>query len=137
MGEVKHAVLRWRDGLVFTGGEPAGPQVTIDADNREAPGPMLQLLLAAAACSATDVLLILRKMRTDVRRLEVALDGTRRDEEPRRYVRLDLAWTVAGEGLDEAKVRRAIELSLEKYCSVMATLAPDLVVHYDVRLAGA
>ena len=60
--------------------------------------------------------------------------GVRREEEPRRYVSMHLTFRLRGAGLDEAKARRAIELSLEKYCSVVASLADDLPVTYDVDL---
>jgi len=67
--------------------------------------------------------------------VDVAVQGTRRDEEPRRVTAIHYRWTITGAGLDEAKVRRAIDLSLEKYCSVHASLAPDIPVSYDITLA--
>ena len=69
--ETKHATLRWLDGMRFEGGEPDGPQVVIDADNATAPGPMLQLLLAAASCAGADVVSILKKMQVGLESLEV------------------------------------------------------------------
>ena len=61
--ETKHITLAWRGDLRFVGGEPGGPTVEIDADNATAPGPMLQLLLAAASCSAADAVLMLGRCR--------------------------------------------------------------------------
>src|SRR2546426_3043556 len=84
------------------------------------------LLVAAATCSASDVVLILEKQRVTLRAFEVALRGTRREEEPRRYTALHFVFTISGDGVDETKARRAIDLSLEKYCSVVASLAPDI-----------
>jgi putative redox protein len=92
------------------------------------------LLVAAATCSASDVVLILEKQRVALRALEVALRGTRREEEPRRYTALHFVFTISGDGVDETKARRAIDLSLEKYCSVVASLAPDIHITYDVAL---
>ena len=66
-GETKRVVLEWRDQLVFQGGEPGGPVTVIDGDNAAAPGPMLTLLLAAAACTGSDVVVILQKMRVPLR----------------------------------------------------------------------
>jgi putative redox protein len=132
--ETKHVTLTWQAGLRFEGGEPGGPQVPIDADNETAPGPMLQLLLAAASCSASDVVLILARMRENLRRLTVDAFGERRDEVPKRYLSLKLRFTVAGEGLDETAVRRAIDLSIEKYCSVIHSLAADIRVSYELVL---
>jgi putative redox protein len=132
--ETKRVALAWRDGLVFTGGEPGGPLTVVDGDNAEAPGPMLTLLLAAAACSGADVVVILRKMRVALRELRIEAQGLRREAEPRRYTALHFEYHIAGEGADETKVRRAIDLSLEKYCSVVNSLAPDIAISYGVTL---
>ena len=132
--ETKHATLRWLDGMRFEGGEPGGPQVVVDADNATAPGPMLQLLLAAASCAGADVVSILKKMQVGLESVEVAMEGTRRAEHPKRYTAIHYTWTIKGTGLDEAKARRAIDLSMEKYCSVLHSLASDIAMSYDLRL---
>jgi len=132
--ETKHIALSWTGGLRFEGGEPGGPVSLVDGDNVTAPGPMLHLLLAVASCSAADVVDILAKMREELTSLEVEAWGDRRDDPPRRYTSLRLRFRVRGESLAEAKVRRAIDLSLEKYCSVIHSLAPDIPVHYELDL---
>jgi putative redox protein len=132
--ETKHVTLHWQGDLRFEGGEPDGPRVVIDAENTTAPGPMLQLLLAAASCSAADVVSILKKMQVGLESLEVRGEGLRRTEHPKRYTAIHFVWTIRGTGLDETKARRAIDLSIEKYCSVMHSLAPDITVSYDLRL---
>ena len=132
--ETKRVTLVWRDGLAFEGGEPGGPTTRIDGDNTTAPGPMLTLLLAAASCTGADVAAMLRKMRVGLRELRIEAQGDRRELEPRRYTAIRLEYYVAGDGLDEAKARRAIDLSLEKYCSVIHSLAPDITLSYGLRL---
>lgn len=134
-GETKRVVLAWQQDLRFAGGEPGGPVVTVDGDNTTAPGPMLSLLLAAAACTGSDVVIILQKMRLSFDRLTIEAAGVRRDQEPRRYTSIHLEYRVGGEGIDPTKVRRAIELSLEKYCSVVHSLAPDIAITYALSLA--
>ncbi|HEX5004886.1 MAG TPA: OsmC family protein [Gemmatimonadales bacterium] len=133
--ETKRVTLRWLDHLRFEGGEPGGPTVVIDADNTTAPGPMLQVLLATAACAGADVVPMLEKMRVKVTSLELRMSGLRRDEAPRRYLAIHYAWTIRGDGLDETKARRAIDLSMEKYCSVLHSLAPDIATSYDLDVA--
>ena len=133
--EVKRIALDWERGMIFRGGAPDGPQVTIDADNGQAPGPMLTLLLAAASCSGADVVTILEKMRVGLRQLRIEVHGTRREEPPRRYTAIRFEFHLAGDGLDENKARRAIDLSLQKYCSVVASLAPDIALSYGLTLA--
>ncbi|MBA3522426.1 MAG: OsmC family protein [Gemmatimonadales bacterium] len=133
--ETKRVTLAWQERLVFRGGEPDGPTTRIDGDNREAPGPMLQLLLAAAACTGSDVVVILEKMRVGLRELTIEVAGIRREEEPRRYVAIHMDYRLAGQGLDENKARRAIELSIQKYCSVIHSLAPDIQITHGLTLA--
>jgi|SRR5215210_4205472 len=133
--ETKRISVAWKEGLQFVGGEPDGPTVTIDGDNAAGPGPMLALLLAAASCTGSDVVLILQKMRVPFTDLHIEVAGVRRETEPRRYVSLHLDYRIGGSGIDPAKARRAIDLSLEKYCSVMHSLAPDIAVTYALSLA--
>ena len=132
--ETKRVSLRWQEGLVFRGGEPGGPEMTIDGDNAVAPGPMLTLLLAAAACTGADVVLILGKMRVSLSEFRLEASGERRAEEPRRYTAIHLDYHLAGDGLDEQKARRAIDLSIEKYCSVLHSLAPDIRITRGLTL---
>jgi putative redox protein len=132
--EIKRATLTWQEGLRFTGGEPGGPAITVDGENVIGPGPMLTLLVAAAACSGSDVVLILKKMQVNLHELRIEVAGTRREEEPRRYVAIHLDYHLGGDGIEPVKARRAIDLSLEKYCSVIRSLAPDIAVTYALSL---
>jgi putative redox protein len=134
-GETKNVILNWQQDFRFEGGERGGPLVIIDGDNTAAPGPMLTLLLAAGACTGSDVVAILRKMRMPFERLTIEAAGVRREQEPRRYVSIHLDYRIGGSGIDPVKARRAIELSLEKYCSVIHSLAPDLAITYALSLA--
>jgi putative redox protein len=134
LAETKRVSLTWKEGLRFAGGAPGGPTTTIDGDNVTAPGPMLTLLLAAASCTGSDVVVILEKMRIKLRDLRIEVAGVRRDEEPRRYVAIHFDYHLAGEGLDEPRARRAIDLSLDKYCSVIHSLAPDIRITHALTL---
>jgi len=134
VGDVREITMRWREQLLFEGGAPGRPVIVVDGDGAAATSPVELLLLAAATCSAADVVTILRKQRVVLRALDVRVSGTRREAEPRRYTALHMVFTVSGDGADEAKARRAIDLSLEKYCSVVASLAPDIPVTYDLAL---
>lgn len=135
MQETKRVSLVWQEGLRFVGNEPGRPSTTIDGDNAVAPGPMLTLLLAAASCSGSDVVLILQKMRVQLRELKIEVSGVRREQEPRRYTAIHLDYHLRGEGLDHAKATRAVKLSVEKYCSVIHSLATDIIVTHAVSLA--
>jgi putative redox protein len=132
--KTKRATLTWSEGRVFRGGESGGPQTEIDGDNRAAPGPMLTLLLAAAGCTGADVVSILEKMRVKLLECRIEVTGERREEEPRRYTAIHLDYHLRGDGLDEARASRAIDLSIRKYCSVLHSLAPDISVTHGLTL---
>jgi putative redox protein len=134
MSNLRHASLTWTSGLAFTGGAQEGPSIVIDGDSAQGPSPMITLLLAAAGCSGADVVSILEKMRVGLTGLRIEITGTRREEEPRRYVALHLVFHLAGRDIDETRARRAIDLSLEKYCSVVHSLAKDIAITYALVL---
>lgn len=132
---VRTASVEWQGGMRFRGGPAAGgPTIVVDADGKEGPGPMMALLVAAAGCTGADVVSILEKMQVKLRKYTMTVKGVRADDHPKRYVSLHLGVTMAGDGLDETKARRAIELSIEKYCSVMKSLNPDIPIRYDLVL---
>lgn len=133
-GNAPEITMRWRERQLFEAGPPGRPAVLVDGDSAVAVSPVELLLVAAATCSAADVVSILEKQRVRLRSLEVGLRGTRRDEHPRRYTALHFVFSLSGDGADDVKARRAIDLSLEKYCSVVASLASDIRVTYDVAL---
>lgn len=135
MSNLRHASITWTSGLAFTGGVPDRPQITLDGDGHAGPSPLISLLLAAASCSASDVVSILEKMRVELRDFRVEITGTRREQDPKRFVALHLIYHLSGTGLDEPKARRAIDLSNDKYCSVMHSLNPDIPITYELRLS--
>jgi putative redox protein len=132
--ETKRVKVAWQQGLIFRGGEPGGSEAVIDGDNAAAPGPMLTLLLAAAACTGSDVVLVLGKMRVVLKEFTIEVAGVRRERDPRRYTDLHFEYFLRGDGLDEARGRRAVELSIEKYCSVVHSLAPDIRITHGLTL---
>jgi putative redox protein len=134
MTNLRHATLTWSHQMVFSGGATDGPAIPIDGDGSAGPSPMLLLLLAAGSCTGSDIVSILERMRVELRSLTIDVTGTRREDLPRRYVALHLRFRLSGAALDRDKAQRAIDLSLEKYCSVVHTLAPDLAVTQELVL---
>jgi len=134
MSNLRTIDVEWQGGMRFQGTGPGGAKCLVDADGKDAVGPMLMLLLAAAGCTGADVVSILEKMQVKLRKYRMQLKGLRAEDHPKRYLSIHLAVTMAGDGLDEAKARRAIELSLGKYLWVMKSLAPDTPVTYDLTL---
>ena len=135
MAKTAEITVRWKEQLQFEGASAGKPPILVDGDTRVATSPVELLLVAAATCAAADIVIILEKQRVKLATLEIAVRGTRRDTDPKRYTAIAFHFTIRGEGADESKARRAIDLSLEKYCSVVASLAPDISISYDVTVA--
>lgn len=136
-GEVKRVAVEWVGGLRFRGGEAGRPAILVDGDNLEAPGPMAGLLVMLASCTGADIVDILGKMRVPPAKFRVEVQGTRREEHPRHYTAVHLVFELEGGGADEARARRAVELSMEKYCSVVHSLRQDIRVTHELRLAAS
>ncbi len=118
----KEAVAVWKGGTAFdiTGG--SGATVVSDGDAQVGWSPMEMVLAALVGCTGADVIDVLRKKRQDVSRFEVRVFGDRTEQHPRVYTEIKLNFIVTGHGVDPEAVRRAIELSEKKYCSVSAML---------------
>jgi putative redox protein len=125
----------WRGGLLFESG--VGERVhQMDGNSKMAPSPVETLLGSLGCCAGSDVVDILTKQRTAPRKLEVDVLGTRRSEFPRRILALELSFVVDGAGLERPQVERAIALSIEKYCTVAASLAGDISLQTVLTLNG-
>lgn len=116
----------WKQGLTFEAQVESGASLTLasHADGISALTPVEALLASAAACSGMDVISILEKKRQVVTgyRLEIEAERAPEGTFPRPIVGIKLRHVVTGESLDEVAVSRAVELSDEKYCTVLATL---------------
>jgi putative redox protein len=118
--------LVWEHDLVF-GGRSGAASITLDSAGEAGPSPVQTLAFALAGCMGMDVVHILRKGRYDLRGLAVSMTATRAAEHPHRILAVDIAFTVSG-GVPEAQVRRAIDLSHEKYCSVWHSMRQDITL---------
>ena len=125
--------VTWDGGQRFTGASGATTTV-FDGESIAAPSPVQALLLAGGSCTGIDVVLILEKMRINLRSLRVECRGERRETHPRRFEAIQYTFIAAGDGLDSDKLERAVALSVEKYCSVLASLAPDIRVTHKSRV---
>jgi putative redox protein len=133
------ASVKWIDGQRFVASSPSGHAIVVDSDREtnSAPGPMELLLLALGACTATDVVIVLKKKRQKLESLEVVCSGERATEPPTVWTKLEIMYRLRGK-LDEAAVKHAIELSEEKYCSVAAMLkkTAKLTWRYEILRGG-
>jgi putative redox protein len=126
----------WAGEHRFDTGRPDGPVARLDGGAHTGQTPPDALLSALAACSGIDLVDILAKRRTPAERLTIDVEGERREEPPRRFLRLRITFRVDGAGVETVHAERAVALAFEKYCSVAASLAPDTVVETTVVVNG-
>lgn len=121
------ARVKWVEDTIFMAESGSGHLVMMDGPP-EAGGknlaarPMEMLLMGLGGCSSFDVVSILRKSRQDVRGCELEIKAKRTDTEPKVFTEIDLHFVVTGSQLKETAVKRAVELSAEKYCSASIML---------------
>ncbi len=126
--------LQWIGDHAFQGGRADGPPIIMDGDGVRGPSPVDTLLLALAACTGYDVVDILAKRRTPVESLHVDIHGDRLDGVPARVTRVTLTYDIQGAGIELAHAERAVDLAVNKYCSVRDTIDPDLPIETVVRV---
>ena len=119
--------VKWDGGLRFVGTDSSGHSIVMDASKSfggEGSGfsPLQLLLVALGGCTGIDVIDILRKQRQDVDDLEIVVSGERAEEPPRIYKNIRIEYRIKGKNIKEKAVKRAIQLSEDKYCSVGAML---------------
>jgi putative redox protein len=133
--DAKAVVHSAGDGL-FVAITPSGHAQVLESNSERASAatPLELLLIALGGCTAVDVVSILKKKREQVTDYRVEVRGTRREEYPRAFTRMEVRHVVRGRGVSEKSVASAIELSETKYCSVAATLRPgvEIVTSYEI-----
>jgi putative redox protein len=117
------ATVKWIGEEKFSATSPSGHLVAFDSDRESntAPGAMEMVLMALGSCTATDIVIILKKKRQKLESLEVVCSGERAKEPPTVWTKLDVLFRIHGQ-VEETALKQAIELTKEKYCSVAAML---------------
>lgn len=134
--DTRSVTLRWSGaGLAFESATDHATVAVQGGPDRVAQSPMELLLTAAGSCMASDVVDILAKMRRSATSYVVEVTGWRAAGTPHRYTRLKLVHRA--DGTDEPSLRRAVQLSQDRYCSVMATLDPQMPIDHEFAVAGA
>ena len=134
--------IDWLEQVRFSGSNPQGCTVSIDGPPEyggEDAGfrPMETMLVAAGSCSAFDVQQIILKQKGYLRHLRVSVHGERAETIPKVFISIKLLFSVGADGISEQQVRRAIDLSLDKYCSAIVMLkSAGVRVEYDLEFSG-
>lgn len=137
------ARVRWIENAAFMAETGSGHAIVIDGPEsiggrNLGPRPMELMLMSVGSCSAVDIVQILKKARQPVTGCEVKVSGTRAETDPKVFTDIHLHFAVSGEGLSEHHVKRAVELSAEKYCSasIMLGKAANITHGYEIVTAA-
>src|SRR5437762_394124 len=109
-------------------------EIDIDGDKQKGFGPKALLLSALAACSGIDVAEILEKMRVKFSNFEIEAEADQTTEHPKVFKDIYMNYKMKTDPANESKVRKAVDLSLEKYCGVSAMLKKNSAIHYKLEL---
>ena len=133
------ARVKWLDNMTFVGESGSGHSIVmdgaVDSGGRNlAARPMEMVLMGMGGCTAFDVVMILQKSRQPINDCIVELTADRSDEMPKVFTKIHVHYKVIGEGLSEKQVKKAVDLTAEKYCSVSIMLAATVEITHDFEI---
>jgi putative redox protein len=130
------AEVIWLNEQTYIGVDSTGHSLVISKPGENSIGvkPSDLLLIAVAACANVDVVEIIKKRRATLGKLVVRVSGEQATEAPWAFQKIHLHFEVEAAGIDGSQLERAIDLSLNKYCSVRSSLSPDVAVTFDCEL---
>lgn len=133
------AQVKWSGNAMFEGTAGSGHTIIMDGPpdfggQNKGVRPMEMLLLGMGGCTAFDVVSILKKSRQSVTDCVVKLKAERAPSEPKVFTRIHTHFIISGKDLKEASVKRAVELSAEKYCSASIMLGKTAKITHDYEI---
>lgn len=134
---MKHKIsTSWAGNMQFDA-EVSGHKVVMDAipavgGEDKGARPKQLMMAALAGCTGMDVISILKKMRVDVDEFDIDIEADMTEEHPKHYDKMHIIYKFKGEDLDESKLKKAVELSQDRYCGVSATYRQTMELTYEI-----
>lgn len=133
------ANVKYTGGMQFLASADSGHAVVMDADadvggSNTGSRPMELLLMGIGGCSGMDIISILKKKKQNISGLEANVSGIMADDYPHRYTAIAIEYIVRGRGVTDEAVKRAVQLSMDKYCSVKATLEGSARIDFSYKI---
>ena len=138
---MKHDInVKWLENMCFEA-EVGDHKIIIDADEKvggqnKGPRPKPLMLVALAGCTGMDVASLMRKMRIQFDEFSVKVDGKLNDEHPKKYTEIKVIYEIKGGNIPLDKVKKAVQLSEEKYCGVNAVYKEAIKMSSEIRING-
>jgi putative redox protein len=138
MKETEVVSTKWLENMAFES-EINGHKLIIDAKEEvggqdRGPRPKTLMLAALGGCTSMDVISILKKMRIELRSLNVIVEGELSEEHPRRFQKIHVIYEVEGDNLPMDKIEKAVSLSEEKYCGVSVVYREVMEITSEIRV---
>jgi putative redox protein len=140
MTEKEVVSTKWLENMSFES-EINGHKIIIDAKEEmggqdRGPRPKPFMLAALGGCTSMDVVSILKKMRIELKSLNVIVEGELSEEHPKRFQKMHVIYEVEGDNLPMDKIEKAVSLSEEKYCGVSAVYREVMEITSEIRIKG-
>ena len=131
--------IKWIDGVSFVGESETGHAVVLDGapengGRNVGMRPMEMLLIGMGACTAFDVVTILKKARQPILDCVAEINAARAEETPKVFTTIHVHFIITGNNLNQTQVERAVKLSAEKYCSASIMLSKSVVITHDFEI---
>lgn len=133
-------VVKWQgSGMAFDATASTGHTVRMDAapevgGENTGPRPMEMVLMGLGGCTGIDVVMMLQKMGQDIKDVQIEIESERAEDIPKVYTKIHVHFKVIGNDLNEKKVKRAVGLSAEKYCSVSKMLEATVEMSHGFEI---
>jgi putative redox protein len=130
--------ISWLDGLAFET-EVSGKKIVIDAVEKvggknRGPQPKPLMLVALAGCTGMDVISILNKMRVEIKKFSVRVEGDLTEEHPKHFTKMKIIYEFAGKNLQISKLEKAVNLSQDRYCGVSYNYRNAFELTYEIKV---
>ena len=130
--------MSWLEGLAFET-EVSGKKIIIDAVEKvggknRGPQPKPLMLVALAGCTGMDVISILNKMRVEIKKFNVRVEGDLTEEHPKHFTKMNIIYEFAGKNLQISKLEKAVNLSQDRYCGVSYNYRNAFELTYEIKV---
>lgn len=138
MKEIEVVSTRWLENMSFES-EVNGHKIVVDAKEEvggqdKGPRPKPLMLAALGGCTSMDVISMLKKMRVELKSLNVIVEGELSEEHPKRFTKMHVIYEVEGDKLPMDKIQKAVTLSEEKYCGVSVVYRKAMEITSEIRI---
>lgn len=130
--------VKWLENMAFES-EINGHKIIVDADPKfggenKGPRPKPFVLLAMAGCTGMDVASLFKKFKQKVKDLNIRVIGDLTEEHPVQFTKMHVIYEIKGEDLNSKLIEKAVRLSQEKYCGVIATYKKGIEISYEIQI---